>query len=368
MIKKLIPGLLPLLVFILADEFWGMKAGLAVAVSIGSIELAASYVREKKLDRFVLLDTLLLLLLSGLSYLFDNDIFFKVKPAMIDLVLVALISMSLFTKIDPLGSLSQRYLKGVHMDEMQKELFRKNMLVMFWMVWIHTILVLWSAFFMSKEIWAFISSFLLFIMMGIYVGFQFVRQKMKAGRGPIYSDQEEWLPMVDEEGRILGKALRSYCHNGSKTLHPVVHLQLLGDQSIFLQKRAVTKLIQPGKWDTAVGGHLSYGETIEEALKREASEEIGLQDFDAHPALKYLWNTEIESELVYSFVSYRGNPNALSSEEITEARFWKQGEIEKNLGKNVFTPNFEHEYQLLKKSGLLHNLKSTIENPKLRLT
>ena len=75
MIKKLIPGLLPLLVFILADELWGMKVGLVVAVSIGLIELAVTFIREKKLERFVLLDTILLLLLSGLSYLFDNDIF-----------------------------------------------------------------------------------------------------------------------------------------------------------------------------------------------------------------------------------------------------------------------------------------------------
>jgi hypothetical protein len=31
--------LVPLLVFILADEIWGMKVGLAVAVSVGLIEL-----------------------------------------------------------------------------------------------------------------------------------------------------------------------------------------------------------------------------------------------------------------------------------------------------------------------------------------
>ena len=354
MIKKLIPGLIPLLVFILADEFWGMKVGLAVAVSIGLVELLITYFREKKLDRFILLDTLLLVLLSSLSYLFDNEIFFKVKPAMIDLVLAAILSLSLFTKIDPLGSMTQRYMKGVELNGMQKDLMRKNIWVMFWMVLIHTVLVLWTAFFSSKEVWAFVSSFLLFIMMGAYLGFEVIRHKLKKKNRQVYSDAEEWLPMVDEEGRILGKALRSYCHNGSKTLHPVVHLHVLdGNHSLFLQKRAITKLVQPGKWDTAVGGHLAFGETIEESLKREASEEIGLFDFEAVPALKYRWNTEIESELVYSFVTYRGKPGALGSEEITEGRFWKIREIEQNLGKGIFTPNFEHEFLLLKKSGLL---------------
>lgn len=354
MIKKLIPGLVPLLVFILADEFWGMKVGLVVAVTIGLIEMAVTWIREKKLDRFVLLDTFLLLVLSALSYLFENDLFFKVKPAMINLVLLALIALSLFTRIDPLGAMSQRYLKGTQLNESQQNAFRKNLWVMFWMVLVHTLLVLWSAFFMPKEVWAFVSSFLLFIMMGGYLAIALLRQKFFSKKLPVISDLEEWLPVVDEEGRILGKALRSYCHNGSKTLHPVVHLHLLGpDRSLFLQKRAVTKLIQPGKWDTAVGGHLAYGETIEEALKREAGEEIGLYDFEATPALKYRWDSAVESELVYCFVSYRGNPNAYSPDEVTETRFWKLADIERNLGKQLFTPNFEHEYLLLKKSGLL---------------
>lgn len=356
MIKKLIPGLIPLLVFILADEIWGMKVGLAVAVAIGLVEMLVTWVREKKLDRFVLLDTLLLIFLSSLSYLFENEIFFKVKPAMIDMVLVAMIALSLFSRIDPLGSMSQRYLSGVKMNENQKNLFRKNLWVMFWIVLIHTCLVLWTAFFMSKEIWAFVSSFLLFIMMGAYLGFELIRQKLNARNAATYQDAEEWLPMVDEQGRILGKALRSYCHNGSKVLHPVVHLHLLDkSQSIFLQKRADDKLVQPGKWDTAVGGHLAYGENIEDSLKREAMEEIGLQEFEAVPALNYRWDSEIESELVYCFVTYVGKPSNLGSPEITDGKFWKFTDIDRNLGKGIFTPNFEHEYLLLKKAGMLQN-------------
>jgi len=36
-----------------------------------------------------------------------------------------------------------------------------------------------------------------------------------------------------------------------------------------LQKRALLKDIQPGKWDTSVGGHIQSGETVTNAILRE---------------------------------------------------------------------------------------------------
>ena len=44
-------------------------------------------------------------------------------------------------------------------------------------------------------------------------------------------------------------------------LHPVVHLHVMREGGfLYLQKRAMDKDIQPGKWDTAVGGHVDFGE------------------------------------------------------------------------------------------------------------
>ena len=37
-------------------------------------------------------------------------------------------------------------------------------------------------------------------------------------------NKEERFPIVDEEGRVVGSATRGECHNGSRLLHPVVHL------------------------------------------------------------------------------------------------------------------------------------------------
>jgi len=164
-----------------------------------------------------------------------------------------------------------------------------------------------------------------------------------------YSASDELFPIVDEEGNEISRALRSVCHNGkSKLLHPVVHMHLLNDRGeLFLQKRAMTKDLLPGYWDTSVGGHMSPGESPEEALKRETLEELGLKEFICKFIKKYIWESPREKELVYSFKGISENYPLINKDEIDDGRFWSIEEIRENLNKNVFTPNFEHEFKML---------------------
>ena len=113
-------------------------------------------------------------------------------------------------------------------------------------------------------------------------------------------NSEEIFPVVDAAGNVVGKATRGECHGGSMLLHPVVHLHLFNSRGeLYLQKRPAWKDIQPGRWDTAVGGHVAYGETIDEALRREAREELGLESFEAEFVRSYVFRSEREQELVY---------------------------------------------------------------------
>lgn len=158
----------------------------------------------------------------------------------------------------------------------------------------------------------------------------------------------EIFPIVDADGNTIGKATRGECHDGSKLLHPVVHMHLLNSKGeLYLQQRPVWKEIQPGKWDTAVGGHVDYGEEIECALLREVQEEIGIEGFTPQFLMKYLFESERERELVHVFCTVHDG-DIEPSEELDGGRFWSIEEIEEATGKGVLTPNFELEFGKIK--------------------
>jgi len=348
LIKKLLPGFIPLFVFIAADEIWGTKIGLFVAVGVGLAEMGWVAAKERRFDRFILFDTLLLVALGGISILLDNDIFFKLKPGLIELILVVILAVSAFSKVNIIGLMGQRYLKDFDFNNNLLLQMRQSMKTMFYLFAAHTLLVFYAAFFMSNAAWAFISGGLFYILFAVVLGYEILRQRIM-NKTRTEMSNEEWVPLVDEAGNVTGQAPRSRVHNGSMLLHPVVHLHVFNhNNAILLQKRPMSKQIQPGKWDTAVGGHISAGETLQQALEKEAREEIGLKGFSAKLLKVYKWECDAETELVYLFITHDHKNLQKADDEVDELRFWTKNQVENNLGKEIFTPNFELEYSMLK--------------------
>lgn len=164
-----------------------------------------------------------------------------------------------------------------------------------------------------------------------------------------YPTGAEWFPIVEPNGLVVGRSTREYCHGGAKPLHPVIHIHIIDRYGrLYLQKRSMKKDIQPGKWDTAVGGHVMFGESIKEAIYREAGEELALSDFYPISIETYVFESSIEKELINVFAvvgSYELKPDL---DEVDEGRWWPLEEIDMKMGKGLFTPNFESEFKMIR--------------------
>lgn len=163
--------------------------------------------------------------------------------------------------------------------------------------------------------------------------------------GPQAFPKEEMLPLVEPTGQVYGQASRAWCHSGAKPLHPVVHLHIADPEGrVCLQKRAETKDLLPGYWDTAVGGHVSYGEQVGEALYREAAEELGLVAFSPILLDSYIYESARDRELIFVF-GLIGHPRLVpGADEVSRIRWWTPQELDEAWGKKQLTPNFEEEF------------------------
>ncbi|HUX13733.1 MAG TPA: NUDIX domain-containing protein [Spirochaetia bacterium] len=156
---------------------------------------------------------------------------------------------------------------------------------------------------------------------------------------------DEQLDLVDEQDRVVGMVLRSDAHGDPALIHRVAHVLVFNSAGdLYLQKRSSRKDVQPGKWDTSVGGHVDLGETYHAAALRETAEELGVTGAELTFMHKYLHRNAYESEYVSTFKLVWDGPIVFDSNEIEEGRFWRLSEIEASRTGGCFTPNFLNEF------------------------
>jgi len=180
-LKQMLPGFLPLIVFIITDEIWGTKTGLYIAVIFGAAELIITRIKDGKYDRFVIFDTLFLIVLGIVSILLENDIFFKLKPALMELILCVILAVSVFSPANLILAMSKRYMKNVELTINDAGIIamKRILKLILLILTLHTILTVYSAFYMSSEAWLFISGGLFYIIFAVIFGGQVIYYRIR---------------------------------------------------------------------------------------------------------------------------------------------------------------------------------------------
>ncbi|MBL8025334.1 MAG: septation protein IspZ [Fibrobacteres bacterium] len=189
-IRNLLLGFLPILAYIIADEVFtshygehnGTRYALIFAISLGVVQTIIVYVREKRIDKMVLFDTALLLGMGGISLLSGNDLFFKLKPAIAELLVVILLFVVSFFNPKLLLFLMGRMSKGVELTDLHFAAMQKAARGLFVVMALHTALVVFAALSMSKGAWGFISGPLFYIVCGMFFLFTVVSGRLRKNK------------------------------------------------------------------------------------------------------------------------------------------------------------------------------------------
>jgi len=100
-------------------------------------------------------------------------------------------------------------------------------------------------------------------------------------------DIMEFLPVVNDRGNIVGRALQMELHKGNKILHPAVHLHVINNKG-----EAVRKY-----W-----WHVAFGDAPDKTLKRKITETLGISGVKPKLKRQYIRETKTEKELVYVYI------------------------------------------------------------------
>ena len=158
---------------------------------------------------------------------------------------------------------------------------------------------------------------------------------------------KEMFDIVDLEDQVIDQAERTDVHGNPDLIHRAIHVFVFNSHGLlFLQKRDLSKDIQPGKWDTSVGGHLDSGESYGSAALREMEEELGIGGVSLGFLYKYIHHSEVESEYVSTYSCTWDGEIKINQNEIEEGKFWSLDAIAGETSKDLFTPLFLEELNL----------------------
>lgn len=340
---RLLKFFLPLLCYFVVEQVWGYSWGTLAGVVLSLLPALASIVKGEGLQLRSLVADVGLVLLFGAGDMVAERVSPSASPV-ITAGLIAVIAAALSSKVGnaAVGRMLDGLRPGTSENPFAMGIVSDSLRRMSLWALLAGVVFLVSALSdndTARMMW--IDRYLLVTVLLAYLGTEIIVSRVVRSK----YKKVEWVPLMTEDGRTVGGAPRPLVHNGSHWLHAVVHLHVINSKGeILLQLRPKSKKIQPGRWDTAVGGHITFGESLQEALRRETMEEIGLTDFQAQFKGHYVWKCEAENEYVFVFTTANDGPFLPKNKgEVDELRFWSAEGLKSIIGTGILTPNIEKE-------------------------
>ena len=149
---------------------------------------------------------------------------------------------------------------------------------------------------------------------------------------------DELVDRLDEFGNVIGVITRRKLR-GSRIPHRCAYMLVFNSNNeLFIHQRTATKSTHPLHWDVCVGGLPGVGESFDNAIRREAEEEIGVV---VEPERLFPFHYADVKSIVHGMV-YRvvhGGPFRLQPEEVLRGEFVPLAEAVRRTEREAFCPD-----------------------------
>ncbi len=287
LLLQLAAAFFPILVFIAVEELFGTVAGMMVAILVTLAQALIARRSTGSWDGLILVDLLLISALGGVSLLSGSDLFFKLKPAILQGVLGLFLGGAALARGPVLERMVARQMRDLRLNRHQVARMRRLCLELSLLTLAHAALIAWCAFFASNRVWAFASGGLFYLLVGAFALREWLARRRHWRNGP-------FVDLLDAAERPVAILPGPLLPLSGGALHRAVHLHLLSPAGdLFLAET------EEGR-DVPLAEHVRAGETPEGALARRlgaASPGVRFPDL----VFKYHAPSDEDNEIVYTF-------------------------------------------------------------------
>lgn len=149
-------------------------------------------------------------------------------------------------------------------------------------------------------------------------------------------NERERVDVVNEQDEVLYDVFKDEAHQQG-LLHRTVISEVVNSSGEWLMVRQSSDRQDAGQYVSPVGGHVRAGETEDDALKREAMEELGIKDFEFSFVGRVIFNRFVVGRQEnHFFILYKikSDKKPVLNEESESCRYFSVDELKRKIVDN----------------------------------
>lgn len=350
-------GLLPLLLFMFLDNYFSylfsFLAGLAFCLMC---LLLFRLLGKDKIYQFLLLPSALTMFLySIVLWLRIEPLLFAYSPIITEILLTLVLTFMSIAKSPIL-----RWIRASRYPPFRRTQLRIQLNEFFFIAQVvqnlytlHLFVVLFYNF-LPDAMQNVKTEQFLYRELGIVIGLSFIlyeQIRITMMRGSL--KKEMWLPVLNDQGKIVGCIARSVSRALPKRYyHPVIRIAVVYQGMLYLTKRGKNAFVFPDTFDYPFRRYVLFRHSIENSIY-ECMGELGKEE-DLFPRflLRYTYENEKVKHLVSLYAICIRSEKTMNRILQPDGKLWTVKEIVENIGTGVFSEYFEQEFPYLQSTVL----------------